>query len=151
MGLRNGVHGVLVRDYKNYKLSNNKVSGRMGIAVSVAPVAKILETFGEKTTCQDIEAFMVERELSLFGMSCSVIDSVTNESSRHLMLYSKFTDGLANEYDSMIGHIRQDNNLKVRNEVQGTFGDARYVYWDLGNLSISRKKFEAFLKNLYAY
>jgi hypothetical protein len=39
--------------------------------------------------------------------------------------------------------------VQASNCAKGEFGDASYATWNVNNLSLSRKKFEAFLKTIY--
>jgi hypothetical protein len=65
------------------------------------------------------------------------------------MLYSHHRDSMANTLGDLSEVVRRCEVLRVKNEIKGTFDKSSYVHWELGNKSISRKKFEPLLRHFY--
>ena len=61
-GLKLGLRGIFIRDYKNYELE----SGLMGVAVSTGSVDTLIEHFSEAVFAEACEQFTLERKLGLF-------------------------------------------------------------------------------------
>jgi hypothetical protein len=56
---------------------------------------------------------------------------------------------MANTIGELSDVVRRCDNLRVKNEVTGTFETGSYVHWELDNKSVSRKKFEPLLRHFY--
>ena len=92
---------------------------------------------------------MFEKKLSLFGLVCNVIHKEDDQSEKNIMLYSHHKDSMANTLGELSDVIRRCDILRVKSEVRGSYGKSSYIYWELGNKSISRKKFEPLLRHFY--
>ena len=92
---------------------------------------------------------MFEKRLSLFGFVCNVIHKEDDQSQKNIMLYSHHKDSMANTLGELSDVIRRCDILRVKSEVRGFYGKSSYIYWELGNKSISRKKFEPLLRHFY--
>ncbi len=49
----------------------------------------MFDKYGHDSVCKDIEAFMEEKGLSLFGIITSAINPVSHDNERAVMLYSR--------------------------------------------------------------
>ena len=70
-GLKLGLRGIFIRDYKNYELSG----GPMGVAVSTGSIDTLIEHFSEKAFATACEQFTNERKLGLFLIVAMESDS----------------------------------------------------------------------------
>ena len=66
--------GNLVRDFKNYKICRDGAHGVLGLSVMVFQAKLLFEKYGHESVCKDIEKFMDEKGLSLFGIITSAIN-----------------------------------------------------------------------------
>ena len=92
---------------------------------------------------------MLEKNLSLFGFVCNVIHKEDDQSEKNIMLYSHHRDSMANTLGELSDVVRRCDVLRVKSEVRGVYDKSSYIHWELGNKSISRKKFEPLLRHFY--
>jgi len=101
----------LTRDYKNYQLAGDTdgvpFEGRLGMSVSVNPVKTVFETFGFEKCFEEIDAYMAEKNLSMYGVSCTV-HNADNSVGRFIMLYSHMDDSLAKTLPFLIEKVDSD-------------------------------------------
>ena len=95
-----------MRDYKNYAMANAECSGKLGLAVAVTSVQTMFEHFGHEECYKAIESFMVEKNLSMFGIVCNVIKVETKEIRKYILLYTLHKDSFANSFDKLLDKIR---------------------------------------------
>lgn len=148
INLRMGLRGMFTRDYKNYLMGNSECAGKLGMSVTNISVDRLFNHFGKEALCTAIEDFMNVRDLSMFGICCDV-HGEDGSNQRFILLYTSKKDSFARSFDKLCGQIDTSEVVKASNCVMGEFADASYATWSINNLSLSRKKFEAFLKTIY--
>ena len=93
--------------------------------------------------------FMQERQLSMFGLMCNVMNFDTHMIERQIFVYSRFTDAFAKTYDSFLACNRDSDLLQCRDEQHGTFTNSKYCSFALDNNTVSRKKWEIVFRAFY--
>lgn len=95
----------MTRDYKNYdfegQVNGEAFKGRMGIAVSVIPTRKVFDHFGYEECFNQIDEYMKEKNLDMFGVSCTVHGD-DGSVSRHCMFYSKEENSLSKHFSYLV-------------------------------------------------
>ena len=116
----------------------------------------MFKAFGEETVCKKIEETMQKKELDIFAIMANVMDQKTGDMDRLVFLYSRKDSPFAKTFDGLYEHTKKDKMLKCNKEVRGPtlgvvqkFGKSEYVYWDLGNKTVSRKKYEKVFREFY--
>ena len=145
-GLELGLRGIFIRDYKNYDLA----SGIMGVAVSTGSIDTLIGHFGLADFAQAMEALTKERSLGLFVIMSIEADSEGGLKKGILVHRSQnSTQELTGKYESLLNLIEnfEDFALTNKRELQLESTGNHATYFDIGNLSYSRKKFEAIVKN----
>ena len=145
-GLRLGLRGVFVRDYKCYDLP----AGLMGVAVTTSSVKKLIDYFGREAFGKAIEDLTTERKLGLF---CIV--HIGNDNSgalkKGIMVHhsQSSTSELAGKYQSLLSLIEGTADMQLSNKQEVDFENTgnNATFYDIGNTRYSRKAFEAIVKN----
>ena len=119
------------------------------MSVSVNPVKTVFETFGFEQCFEEIDAYMAEKNLSMYGVSCTV-HNADHSVGRFIMLYSHMDDSLAKTLPFLIEKVDSDQTLKAFDKMEGERegGKGKFAFWTLGNSSCSRKKLEAVIRKV---
>ena len=144
-----GVLGNLHRDFKNYTICRESVTGVLGLSVMVFQAQALFDRYGHDSVCKDIEIFMDEKGLSLFGIITSAINPQSHDNERAIMIYSRSNRPVTHFFDDFCKAISADTMLQATDLVEKTFGESKLAFWQVKNLSASRKKFEVFLRSFY--
>merc|ERR1712093_562815 len=102
----------------------------------------LLKEYGEDTIIKGIEDTINERSLDMFGIMCNVMDMKSDQMSRMIFLYSRKDTPFAKTFDGLVTATDKSDLLKCKDMVRKTVGKGEYVYWQLENTSVSRKKYE---------
>lgn len=145
-----GFLGNVRRDWKQYELSKGDIKGMLGCAVMVFSPQVMMERFGEDIVCRQIEQTMQTKDLDIFGIMCNIMNQETGEMSRTIFLYSKKDSEFAKTFDGLVEATRMSELLQCKHEVRKAFNDSEYVYWELDNVSVSRKKYEIVFREFYS-
>lgn len=109
----------------------------------------MFEEFGHDACCNIIDDFMGKTRLSLFGMVCNVLCPETHQNEITILMYSREDDPLAKTFEDLLVAMQKDQLLQTQSEHRGTHGKSKYAFYQLGNTSVSRKKFEVMFKAFY--
>jgi len=116
---------VITRDYKNYDLkgivNGEAVEGRMGISVSVNPIKKVFERFGDDVCYAMIDEYMNEKNLDVYGVNCSVHNE-DHSVSRYCMMYSKAPNALSKALPFLIEEVDKNEILQAAEKEMGQRG-----------------------------
>lgn len=123
------------------------MAGRLGLSVANVSVARLFEHFGEEAVCAAMDDWMAFNQLSMFGVTCDVHEGEVGK--RFIMMYSQNKDAFGRSLEMLIEKVNADEVVQAVDCVRGSRGDATFVHWQIKNLSLSRKKYEAFLKKIY--
>jgi hypothetical protein len=128
-------------------MANADCEGKLGMSVCNISVTRLLDHFTKEILCQEIENFMKDRELSMFGITCDVHEKETGR--RFIMMYSTHKDSFGRSLEMLVEKINSDETVQAIDCVRGSFHESTFAHWEIKNLSLSRKKYEAFLKTIY--
>ena len=144
-GLKLGLRGIFIRDYKNYELQ----SGLMGVAVSTGSIDTLVQHFSETTFAGACEEFTQERKLGLFLMVAMESDDQGQLKLQLFVHQSKQSDSqLTGKYQSLLAMFESVEEIQLKNKREFLFestGNHATVY-DVGNLTYTRKKIESLVK-----
>ena len=141
--------GNLHRDFKNYMICREGVTGVLGLSVVVFQTQALFDKYGYESVCKDIEIFMDEKGLSLFGIITSAINPQSHDNERAIMIYSRNNTTIAPKFGDFCKAISADTMLQATDFIEKTYGESKLALWQVKNLSASRKKFEVFLRSFY--
>lgn len=144
-----GLRGNFRRDYKQYKLSKHGVDGVFGCAVVVFDPETMFATYGHDEVCKEIDAYMLEQNLSMFGLMCNVYNFDSHIVDRKIFVYSKKDCAFANTYDDFKTACKESDLLKCREEATGGYQSSEYCHFSLDNNTVSRKKWEIVFRAFY--
>jgi len=65
------------------------------------------------------------------------------------MIYGRSNADFSPFFDEFCAALTADKLLQTSDFVEKTFGESRLGFWQIKNLSASRKKFEVFLRTFY--
>lgn len=92
---------------------------------------------------------MGKKGLSLFGIITSAINPVSHDNERAVMLYSRNNNEISTTLPEFSAVLSADAMLQATGQIDKKFGDSSLSFWQIKNLSASRKKFEVFLRAFY--
>lgn len=125
------------------------VTGLLGLSVVVFQAQALFDEYGYESVCKDIEIFMEEKGLSLFGIITSAINPQSHDNERAVMIYSRNNTTIAQFFGDFCKAISADTMLQTTDFIEKTYGESKLALWQVKNLSASRKKFEVFLRSFY--
>ena len=109
-GLSLGLHGIFIRDYKNYVLEG----GVMGVAVSTGSIDILLEHFGMETFAKTAADLCVDRDLGLFVVISINADSEGNVDKGITIFQPKENqNGLTKRFDGLLTLLEGWEDMKL--------------------------------------
>jgi len=109
----------------------------------------LFDKYGHESVCKDIEIFMDEKGLQLFGIITSAINPESHDNERAVMIYSRSHNAITPFHADFCQALSADTMLQATDMVEKSFGESKLTIWQIKNLSASRKKFEVFLRSFY--
>lgn len=92
---------------------------------------------------------MEEKGLSLFGIITSAINPKSHDNERAIMMYSRSNTVVSHFFEEFCAAISADTMYQATNLIEKSYGESKLAFWQVKNLSASRKKFEVFLRTFY--
>ena len=112
-GLSLGLHGIFIRDYKNYNLEG----GIMGVAVSTGSIDILLNHFGIETFAKTAAQLCVDRNLGLFVVISINADSEGNvDKGITIFKPSENQNDLTHRYDGLLNLIEGWEDMQLSNK-----------------------------------
>jgi hypothetical protein len=152
IALAQSFQGNLRRDWKQYELGKVGPKGRLGCAVMVFSPETMFEHYGEQNICDQIEEAMTNKQLDIFCIMCNVKPKEDEDTMRRMILiYTRHANDFANMYEDLKTASKESPILKVidKSFIEKENGKSTYCWFECGNTSVSRKKFEIVFRKLY--
>lgn len=109
-GLQLGLHGIFVRDYKNYNLDG----GVMGVAVSTGSINILLDHFGEENFANTAAKLCQDKNLGLFVVISINADRNGNvEKGITVFQPAENQNDLTTRYDGLLQLIEGWEDMKL--------------------------------------
>ncbi len=92
---------------------------------------------------------MDEKGLSLFGIITSAINPHSHDNERAIMIYSRNNTPVTHFFNDFCKAISADTMYQATDFNEKSYGESKLAFWQVKNLSASRKKFEVVLRAFY--
>ena len=148
-GLDLGLHGIFIRDFKQYELA----SGLMGVSVSTGVIDKLVERFGAAGLGEACRSYLLSKKLGLFVI-IAIQASDDGNIEKNLMVFqlddNPVEQALKTKGAALCSLCEGTEDMQLHNKrvltaeqlgVPGTI-----TYYTIGNNRYSRKAFEAIVK-----
>ena len=109
----------------------------------------MFDKYGHDSVCKDIDELMVVQGLSIFGTVCNVVNPETHTDEKTILLYSKENDALSKTFEGLLSAMGESELLQTFDMKRGGFGESKWAYYKLKNLSCTRKKYEVMFRAHY--